>query len=291
MDTDGSPRCLDYIWVRGAVAVESAPPRVRPAGSRGPDALSVGPPRHLGPPGDRVGRAPMALRLAHRGDWRRAPENTLAAFLAALAVPGCDGLEFDVRASADGVPVVHPRRDAEAGPGRQRAGRRAVRRGARAPRRPDARRRARGGPAPRVPRRRAEGRPGARRGRRADGRPRAGPRAGGRLVVRAGRARTGRPARAVVAALAQCDGPVGRDDRSGRGSGMSGDLGRVAGRRPKAVARARAVELDLAAWTVRNRPTYGRLERLGVNADLRRGRRPSTAAQAAERRRRDDAGR
>jgi glycerophosphoryl diester phosphodiesterase len=48
----------------------------------------------------------MTLRLAHRGDWRRAPENTVAAFVAALAVPGCDGLEFDVRAAADGIPVV-----------------------------------------------------------------------------------------------------------------------------------------------------------------------------------------
>ncbi len=47
-----------------------------------------------------------ALRLAHRGDWRRAPENTIGAFLAALDVPGCDGLEFDVRAAKDGVPVV-----------------------------------------------------------------------------------------------------------------------------------------------------------------------------------------
>jgi hypothetical protein len=47
-----------------------------------------------------------ALRLAHRGDWRRAPENTIAAFLAALDVPGCDGLEFDVRSAKDGVPVV-----------------------------------------------------------------------------------------------------------------------------------------------------------------------------------------
>jgi len=47
-----------------------------------------------------------ALRLAHRGDWRRAPENTIRAFLAALDVPGCDGLEFDVRAAAGGVPVV-----------------------------------------------------------------------------------------------------------------------------------------------------------------------------------------
>ncbi len=48
----------------------------------------------------------VPLRLAHRGDHRRFPENTLAAFRAALAVPGCDGLEFDVRASADGIPVV-----------------------------------------------------------------------------------------------------------------------------------------------------------------------------------------
>lgn len=46
------------------------------------------------------------LRLAHRGDWRRAPENSIAAFIAALAVPACDGLEFDVRVSADGVPVI-----------------------------------------------------------------------------------------------------------------------------------------------------------------------------------------
>ena len=47
------------------------------------------------------------LRLAHRGDWRRAPENSLAAFVAALAVPACDGLEFDVRLAADGVPVIN----------------------------------------------------------------------------------------------------------------------------------------------------------------------------------------
>jgi glycerophosphoryl diester phosphodiesterase len=47
------------------------------------------------------------LRLAHRGDWRRAPENTIPAFLAALDVPGCDGLEFDVRLSRDRVPVCY----------------------------------------------------------------------------------------------------------------------------------------------------------------------------------------
>lgn len=51
--------------------------------------------------------ATRTLRLAHRGDWRRAPENTLAAFAAALALPACDGLEFDVRAAADGVPVIY----------------------------------------------------------------------------------------------------------------------------------------------------------------------------------------
>jgi glycerophosphoryl diester phosphodiesterase len=49
----------------------------------------------------------VALRLAHRGDWRRGPENSLAAFHAALAVPGCDGLEFDVRISRDDVAVCY----------------------------------------------------------------------------------------------------------------------------------------------------------------------------------------
>ena len=53
--------------------------------------------------GPAVGRT---LRLAHRGDHRRHPENSLAALVAALEVPGCDGVEFDVRASRDGVPVV-----------------------------------------------------------------------------------------------------------------------------------------------------------------------------------------
>jgi glycerophosphoryl diester phosphodiesterase len=46
------------------------------------------------------------LRLAHRGDWRAAPENSLAAMEAALRVPACDGLELDVRASSDGVPIL-----------------------------------------------------------------------------------------------------------------------------------------------------------------------------------------
>lgn len=53
-----------------------------------------------------VARTDRPLRLAHRGDHRRAAENSLEAFRAALAIPGCDGLEFDVRACRDGTPVI-----------------------------------------------------------------------------------------------------------------------------------------------------------------------------------------
>ena len=63
--------------------------------------------RGAGGNGRNGGSRRRALRLAHRGDWRRAPENTLPAFLAALTIPGCDGLEFDVRAARDGVAVCY----------------------------------------------------------------------------------------------------------------------------------------------------------------------------------------
>lgn len=43
--------------------------------------------------------------LAHRGDARRAPENTLPAFAAAMR-HGAEGVELDVRLTRDGVPVV-----------------------------------------------------------------------------------------------------------------------------------------------------------------------------------------
>ena len=56
--------------------------------------------------GDAAEERPRTLRLAHRGDWRTAPENSLSAMLAALRVAGCDGLEFDLRSSLDGVPVL-----------------------------------------------------------------------------------------------------------------------------------------------------------------------------------------
>jgi glycerophosphoryl diester phosphodiesterase len=58
--------------------------------------------------------------IAHRGAPRRYPENTLAGFDQALRA-GCDGIEFDVQMSRDGVPVVyHDRTLARAGGERRR---------------------------------------------------------------------------------------------------------------------------------------------------------------------------
>ena len=45
------------------------------------------------------------LIVGHRGDSAHAPENTLAAFHTAIEA-GADGIEFDVRISKDGVPVI-----------------------------------------------------------------------------------------------------------------------------------------------------------------------------------------
>lgn len=45
------------------------------------------------------------LLLAHRGHHQRYPENTIAAFEAAIAC-GVDGIETDVRLSADGLPIL-----------------------------------------------------------------------------------------------------------------------------------------------------------------------------------------
>lgn len=45
------------------------------------------------------------LIIGHRGAAAVAPENTIAAFEAATAA-GADGIEFDVRLSSDGVPVI-----------------------------------------------------------------------------------------------------------------------------------------------------------------------------------------
>ncbi|MFI5261960.1 MAG: glycerophosphodiester phosphodiesterase [Candidatus Limnocylindrales bacterium] len=46
------------------------------------------------------------LRLAHRGDHRRWPENSLAALVAGARAARSDGVEFDVRLTRDRVPVV-----------------------------------------------------------------------------------------------------------------------------------------------------------------------------------------
>ena len=72
MDTDGDPDCLDYIWVRGAVRVVVGPARLRPARSRGPDALPERPPR-ASPRSSRSGRraggraGPSGSRIAATG--------------------------------------------------------------------------------------------------------------------------------------------------------------------------------------------------------------------------------
>ena len=49
--------------------------------------------------------ATKPLIIGHRGASKFAPENTIAAFERAIAI-GADGIEFDVRLSKDGVPVV-----------------------------------------------------------------------------------------------------------------------------------------------------------------------------------------
>ena len=57
--------------------------------------------------------------IAHRGASKQFPENTTAAFDAAL-IQGCDAIELDVQLSRDGVPVVyHDRTLSRAGGGRR----------------------------------------------------------------------------------------------------------------------------------------------------------------------------
>ncbi len=57
-------------------------------------------------PGWRTGAGRAPLVVAHRGASAAAPENTLAAFALAVGL-GADGVEMDVRLSADGHVVVH----------------------------------------------------------------------------------------------------------------------------------------------------------------------------------------
>lgn len=58
--------------------------------------------------------------IAHRGARREAPENTGAAFDAALAYP-IDGIELDLQLSRDGIPILyHDKTLSKVGAGRQR---------------------------------------------------------------------------------------------------------------------------------------------------------------------------
>ncbi|MEY2847730.1 MAG: hypothetical protein RI885_395 [Actinomycetota bacterium] len=68
-------------------------------------------PGYLSPPPPRV--------LAHRGFAENAPENSLLAFLRALAL-GADYLETDVRATSDGVAVLAHDADIDLGSGARR---------------------------------------------------------------------------------------------------------------------------------------------------------------------------
>lgn len=206
------------------------------------------------------------LRLAHRGDWRRAPENTIPALTAALAVPGCDGVEFDVRLSADGVPVLAHDETLERVFGR----------------------------ADRVDARRARelediGVPSL-----ADALAAVPHRAAIDVDLK------GLHDRAVVEVLASGRGPglvngvvssfvpetlervaglapawprwLNADDMSAERIREAAELGCTAisvdfhGIDPTSLAAARAAGLSVAAWTVRRRTTYGRLQRAGVIA-------------------------
>ena len=206
------------------------------------------------------------LRLAHRGDWRRAAENTLPALLAALEVPGCDGLEFDVRLSADGVPVLLHDETLARVQGRSE-------------------------------------RVDALRARELEDL--GVPALADVLAAIPHRAMLdvelkGRHDRTVVEVLAAGRGPglvnavvssfdhdtlerIGRlvpdwprwlnaDDLTAATIAVADRLGCVAVSvewhtiDPRSIARARVAGLDVAAWTVRGRPTLARLERLGVIA-------------------------
>ena len=178
------------------------------------------------------------LRLAHRGDWRQAPENSLAALAAALAIPACDGLEFDVRASSDGVPVICHDATLERTHGR--------------PDRVDAlsavalealgvptpRRRPDDGRATALPRRRTQGGPRADRRRAAGGRPRPGAVERGRVVLRGRGAGTDRAPRPGLAALAQQPHADRHRHRDGARARLPRDRRELAGAGP-AVGRAR----------------------------------------------------
>jgi glycerophosphoryl diester phosphodiesterase len=215
-------------------------------------------------PGSVPARRP--LRLAHRGDWRAAPENTIGAFLAALAIPGCDGVEFDVRAARGGVAVcyhddtlarVHgtDRRVDELTEGELEAHGVPTLEAVLAalPRRAFLDVELKGDPGRAAFEALAAGRgPGLERAVVSSFEPGTLERIGGLapLWPRWLNVVDASPARIATARELGCRGISVEWHALDRG----------------AMARARAADLEVAAWTVRRRPTYGRLARLGVVA-------------------------
>ena len=271
MDTDGDPECLDYVWVRGVGPGRLGAAGVRPAGSRGPDALPERPPRDRDRARDRLvaGRgvdqhAPprASRRLArgareHAGGVRarrsRSRPATVSSWTSAGRPTGCpvvyhdetlqrlhgrpdrvDALTVDAL-DALGIPTLADILLA--------VGRRVV------------------------PRHRAEGRSGAGRRRGAGSRPRSRtdePRSSPRSIRSpwSGSPTSRRPGRAGSTAGRW----TGRrwPWRSSSAAGRSPSIGDPSTCAPWPWRDAAG--LDVAACTVRRRPTFDRLARLGVVA-------------------------
>ncbi|MFN8632036.1 MAG: glycerophosphodiester phosphodiesterase [Chloroflexota bacterium] len=200
--------------------------------------------------------------------WRFGPENSLEAFAAAMRVPACDGVEFDVRLSRDGVPVILHDQDARARAGSAGPGGRAHRGGPRRLRHPAALQAVLDllGPEPHLDvelkgddhdeataslLRRARGDHGERAVVSSFNPP---------SILAMARLLPGwtrwfgtldmRPAVLEQAVELRCHG-------------IATDYKFIT---PSSLRRAQALGLEVAAWTIRRRPTVARLDRLGVVA-------------------------
>ena len=216
--------------------------------------------------------AARTLRLAHRGDWRAAPGEHARGVRRGARGPGLRRARVRRPRLGRRRPGDLPRRDARADHGR--------------PERVDALTAdalealgvptlaevlAAVGRRP-VPRRRAQGRSGSAHRRGAGRRPRPGPVECGRLVVRGGALeRIAHLAPTWPRWLNMHTLEPGRRGRRGRAR-LPRRRGRLAGARSSGPwRRAQAAGLEVAAYTVRRRPTFDRLARLGRRRGLRGG--------------------
>ena len=258
MDTDGEPECLDYIWLRGAVRVESARLVFDRPDPRGPDALPERPPRDRRPARDRVGVG--ECRLGRSGSRTgatggAAPENTHRR----VRSPPWRSPPATASSSTSGPRPTASRSSVHDATLERVQGR---------PERVDALTRGAlealgvptladvldDGRAAAVPRRRAQERPGPSRRRGPRRRPRAGAVERGRVVVRRGRARADRrasPRPGRAGSTATRSTPTTIDDARS-GSAAAAIAVEVAGARTgRRSRRATAAGLEVAAWTVR----------------------------------------